>query len=192
MHLTTGTLSTGTLLTGNAFLGVGSQAFANCKGHIHTFDNASSGFYAVEPAIPDAVGSKALILGIPLSFSEIVQPTTTLDDRRVLYLFGTAWNELSIAGILLLGESNTRGEQLTKLMNWYNENRVSQKRGPVQVSLGTAGIDAYVIGLRLDQANPAVNTQMFSVMMVTADVTADGGGGKKGGLTTGGLSTGSL
>jgi len=148
------------------------MAIANCKGHIHTFGNASSGFYELKPEIGEVEGSRALILGIPLAFAEIVQPTTTLDDRRVLYLFGAAWNEISISGILLLGENKTRGEQLAKLLQWYNENRVSQKRGPVQVSLGTAGIDAYVVGLRLDQANANVNTQMFSVMMVTADVEA--------------------
>jgi hypothetical protein len=168
------------ILQGNAFVslggggggGGGSVALANCKGHVHTFDGPSNGFYEIDPPIPDAQDSKALVLGVPLTFTEIVQPTTTLDDKRVLYLFGTAWNDLSVSGILLLGESKTRGEQLTKLMQWYNQNRVSEKRGPVRVSLGTTGIDAYVTGLRLDQANPQTNTQMFSIIMVTADVEA--------------------
>ena len=109
---------------------------------------------------------------MPLEFNEIVQPTTTLDDKRVLYVFGTAWNNISVSGILLLGEQDTRGDQLTKLISWYNENRVSVKREPVKVSLGTAAVDAYVTGLRLGQANPKTNTQMFSIVMVTADVEA--------------------
>ena len=152
-------------------------AIENCKGHVHVFSDGggggqASGFYEVQPAIPDSSQSKALILGIPLEFQEIVQPTTTLDDKRVLYVFGTAWNNVTVSGILLLGEQDTRGDQLSKLIQWYNENRVSKKKAPVKVSLGTAGIDAYVIGLRLDQANPQNNTQMFSILMVTADVEA--------------------
>lgn len=168
------------LLQGNAFVSAGSGggggggglAIANCKGHVHTFGGQSNGFYELSPQIPDAQDSKALVLGIPLNLTEITQPTTTLDDKRVLYLFGSAWNDLSVSGVLLLGESSTRGEQLTKLIQWYNENRVSKKRGPVSLSLGTTGIDAYVTGLRLDQANSQTNTQNFSIQMVTTDVEA--------------------
>lgn len=155
--------------SGNIF-GGNSLAIAGCKGHVHTFGGNSNGFYEIEPPIPDAADSKALILGIPLSLSEIVQTTTTLDDRRVLYVFGTAWSELSVAGILLLGESSTRGEQLAKLKQWYDENRVSQKMAPIKVSLGTYGLDAYVIGLRLEPANGQNNTQTFSILLVTADI----------------------
>lgn len=145
----------------------------NCKGRVHVFsDNGGggAGFYALEPPIPDARGSKALVLGVPLAFAEIVQPTTTLDDKRILYLFGTAWSEMSVAGMLLLGDQSTRGQQLGELLSWYEANRVSVLKGPVSVSLGTSAVDAYVTGLRLGQANPKSNTQMFSIIMVTADV----------------------
>ncbi len=160
------------LISGNAFVTNSQLSIASCKGHVHAFDGPSNGFYAMQPPIPDAGGSRALILGVPLTFAEIVQPTTTLDDRRVLYLFGTAWNEISVSGMLLLGESGTKGEQLTQLLRWYNQNRVSQLEDSVMVSLGTSAIDAYVVGLRLDQADPNFNTQMFSIQMVTADVEA--------------------
>lgn len=153
---------------------------ANCKGSVHVFGGGERsangnlslgrGFYDIFPRIPESSGSLALILGIPLDFQEIFQPSTTLDDKRVLHLFGTAWNELSLAGMLLLGDYTTRGEQLSELISWYNENRVSQRLKPIAVSLGTAGIDAYVVGLSLSQANPVNNTQMFSVRLVTADV----------------------
>ena len=148
-------------------------AIENCKGHVHVFsDNGGggAGFYALDPAIGDAGGSKALVLGVPLAFAEIVQPTTTLDDKRILYLFGTAWSEMSVAGMLLLGDQSTRGQQLGELLSWYETNRVSVLKGPVSVSLGTSAVDAYVTGLRLGQANPNNNTQMFSIIMVTADV----------------------
>ena len=177
MALLTGSLQIGnlqgaSLLTGNAFRGGSSSTtLADCKGWVHAFDGPSNGFYALDPKIPDAPGSRALVLGVPLNFMEIVQPTTTLDDKRVLYLFGTAWNDITVSGILLLGNSSTRGLQLTKLLQWYEANRVSQKRGPVRVSLGTSAVDAYVVGLKLETASPSVNTQMFSIQMVTADVS---------------------
>ena len=160
-------------VSGNIFASGGNAAsVAGCKGRIHVIGDQPSGFYAIDPMIEDAEGSKALILGVPLQFQEIVQPTTTLDDRRLLYLFGTSWNSISLAGLLLLGDSSTKGEQLTKLLQWYNQNRVSVKRGPISVSLGSTAVDSFVVALSLGQANSENNSQMFTVEMVTADVEA--------------------
>jgi len=145
---------------------------ANCKGYAHVFSESGStaGFYEVEPGFEDSNGAKALIMGVALEFSEIVQPTTTLDDKRLLYMFGTAWNDVSISGLLILGDHTTKGAILASLLGWYEKNRVSKLKAPIKVSLGSFGIDAYVVGLSLGQANPAVNTQTFIVRLVTADV----------------------
>lgn len=155
--------------------GGGSLAIENCKGHVHVFSDSgeggrTSGFYDLSPRIPDTDGSKALVLGIPIQFREIVQPTVTLDDKRALYVFGTAWNDVSVTGLLLLGGANTRGALLQTLINWYNTNRVGARRGPVRVSMGTSGMDAYVTGLTLGAANPQFNTQQFNISLLTADI----------------------
>lgn len=147
----------------------------NCKGHVHVFKDqnagaTTTGFYEMSPPIPDAAESKALIIGIPLGLQEIVQPSVTLDDKRTLYVFGSAWNNVEVAGMLLLGESGTRGAQLDALVSWYNQNRVSERRAPVRLSLGTASLNAYVVGLRTAQADPKFNTQNFTLQMVTAEI----------------------
>lgn len=158
-------------------------AIENCKGYVHVFgDGASSrsnawggrgGFYRLDPEIKNTSGARALIMGVGLEFQEIVQPVTTLDDRRFLYLFGTAWNELTVQGLLLLGDASTSGAQLTALIEWYNSNRVSQKEeGVIDVSLGDASLEAYVVGLSLGQANPSNNSQSFAIRLVTTDVDA--------------------
>jgi len=162
-------------LGGGGGSGGGSLAIENCKGHVHVFSDSddsgrSSGFYELEPPIPEADGSKALIQGVPLGFHEIVQPTVTLDDKRTLYVFGSAWNEISVSGILLLGQADTKGAQLSKLIEWYNSNRVSEKRDSVRVSLGTSGVNAYVTGLTLAEADPRTNTQRFNIKMLTAEI----------------------
>lgn len=175
------------IIQGNAFVstygsisggggGGGSLAIENCKGHVHVFSDSgsgggrTSGFYAIDPEIPDADGGKVLIMGVPLGFQEIVQPTVTLDDKRTLYIFGSAWSEMQVVGMLLLGEQSSRGAVLDSLLSWYESNRVSVLRKPVRVSLGTSGVNAYVVGLRLDQADPRVNTQMFSIQLLTPKV----------------------
>ena len=49
-------------------------------------------------------------------------------------------------------------QQVEKLLDWYAKNRVSELKDSVQVSLGPAAVKAYVVGLRLEAANPKFNT----------------------------------
>ena len=154
-----------------------SLVIENCKGHVHVVGKVygtawgrGAGFYKLEPKVEDTEGAKVLILGIPLNFREIVQPTVTLDEKRTLYVFGSAWNEMALNGLLLLGENKTGGAQVEKLLDWYAKNRVSELKDSVQVSLGPAAVKAYVVGLRLEAANPKFNTQAFSIVLLTADI----------------------
>lgn len=156
-----------------------SLVIEECKGHIHVIGTALSpggttGFYQMDPALPDGEGSKSILMGIPLGFREIVQPSVTLDDKRSLYVFGSAWNEASVTGWLLLGEQSTKGALLGAVVDWYQKNRVSKKKGPVQLSMGTAAVDAFVVGLRFDAADPKFNKQAFSIIFVTADIKNTG------------------
>lgn len=154
--------------------------FKNCKGRVHAFGGSAPSFYSIKPDLRDGLVRRAavtgagdtaiLIMAVTLDFAEIVQPVTTLDDKRLLYLFGTAWNDVSVSGLMLLGDSSTKGRALATLLRWYNANRVSQRQGPVLVSLGTAGLDAYVVGLSLGQADPENHSQAFIIRLVTADV----------------------
>jgi hypothetical protein len=97
-----------------------------------------------------------------------VQPVVTLDDKRTLYVFGSAWSETTIMGVLLLGDNKSGGQQLSSLLGWYESNRVSKSKKAVELSLGGKSIDAYIVGLRLEAANPAINTQGFSIMALTS------------------------
>ena len=152
-----------------------SMAIENCAGKVFVFGTSSggggrtSGFYALDPEIPSDSEGRALILGIPLTYREIVQPVVALDDSRTLYVFGSAWNDVGVHGVLLLGTADGGGSILDSLLGWYDENRVGKKMGPVSLSVGPKAVDAFVVGLVLEQADPVFNKQMFSIRMVTAD-----------------------
>ena len=148
-----------------------SAILKDCKVHVHFVPSGGGGgvgFYKLKPEIQPAGGGACLILGIPLALQEIVQPTVTLDDKRTLYVFGSAWSETTINGMLLLGGNKTQGRTLGALLDWYEANKVSKRPEPVELSLGSKTINAYVVGLRLDAANPTINTQNFSIIALTA------------------------
>jgi hypothetical protein len=144
----------------------------DCKGVVHALStggaNRSAGFYSIKPPLPNKGGGYCVILGITLALQEIVQPTVTLDDKRALYVFGSAWNEVTLQGVMLLGGSSSHGAVAGALQAWYEENRVSVSKKSVSVSIGTsAGMQVYVVGLRLEAANPEFNTQNFSIILLT-------------------------
>ena len=148
-----------------------SAILEDCRGHVHFITSGGgggSGFYKMNPSIPDAGGGKCLILGIPLQYQEIVQPVVTLDDKRTLYVFGSAWSETMINGVLLLGDNKSGGAIIGSLLSWYEQNKVSARPAPIVLSLGGKTVNVYVTGLRLADANPTINTQNFSIMALTS------------------------
>ena len=148
-----------------------------CAGYVHIMsqDNGGTGksIYSIDGFSPSVSAEGACFLtGVSLGFSEIVQPSVTLDNARTLYVFGSAWNEVSVSGLLLLGASGSKncGKILGALTEWYGKNRVGESPKAVGVSMFTAGsINAYVVGLSVGQVNPEYNKQEFAIKLLTAE-----------------------
>jgi hypothetical protein len=145
----------------------------DCRGTVHIVkvgnETGGKGFFTLQPEIPQAANAKVLLMGSNMSLMEITQPSVTLDDQRALYVFGSAWNDVPIIGLLLLGPSQGKGAQLTSLLNWYASNRVGKKMGPVEFSMGTSAFDVFVTGLAVEQADPHYNRQSFVITAVTPE-----------------------
>lgn len=143
----------------------------NCQGHVYVLTVGSAGgqdggFYSLEPALPDNV----LITSMPLGFIEVMQPVLTLDDKRILYTYGSAWNQLSVACKILLGPSSEGGKLIADVSKYYKNNRLSESSEPIGISMGTAGVDAYLIGMAFGASDPNLNTLDFNLQFVTPDV----------------------
>lgn len=149
-----------------------SVILANCSGTVHVIPapGGGGGFFKMDPAIQNSKDGRCLLLGVPLEYVEIVQPMVTLDDRRIIGVFGSAWSEASVAGMLLLGPKSGSGAQLDNLLKWYETNRISKLEDSISASLGSTALEAYVIGLSVGQADPAFNTQPFTVRTLVSKV----------------------
>jgi len=146
--------------------------FEVCTGKVFSFQstagNGGVGFYKVSPEITTGGDARIFVTGLPLSYAEIIQPVVSMDDRRLIYTFGSAWSEGQISLLLLLGESSTKGQAVNDVIRWYEENRVSKKKGPVQASSGGEGRDVFVIGMQMGAADPNINTQQITILTLAS------------------------
>lgn len=149
-----------------------SMLLESCAGHVHVFTQGKgrrgAGFYNIEPNIYSSSG-KCLITGIQMEYREIVQPTVTLDNTRTIYTFGSAWNEASVSGLLLLGDNASGGKAVTDLLSWYEKNNVSALQAPVKLSLADRGVAAFVTGLQVGEVDPNFNKQAFTIMLLLSN-----------------------
>lgn len=145
-----------------------------CLGKVHVFkqgngDGAGTGFYALKPPIDVGSGGKVLVVGVPLSLSEIAQPVVTLDDRRMLYTFGAAWSTGAVQLKVLLGESSGGGAAMGAVADWYKANRLSTLKKPVELSVANKGYDVYIVGMTVGAADSNNNTQDVTLTFMISD-----------------------
>lgn len=136
-----------------------------CAGFVHVFPQSGggSGFLKLNPAIPSSNDSRAIIQATPISLREIVQPSVTLDKKRTIYVFGSAWAEGSVSGIMLLGKDGSGGGIAGALKGWYESNRITTKKSPVTISIADAKYQGYVIGMSFGDSIPEFNKQGFTI-----------------------------
>lgn len=143
-----------------------SAIIESCAGYIHIFSDSGGGtsFLKIDPPLPDnGDGGKCIITGAPINLREIVQPSVTLNDKRTIYVFGSAWAEGSVSGIMLLGKDGSGGGIAGDLKGWYESNRISKKMSPVTLSIASAKFTSYVTGLSFGESQPEFNKMSFSI-----------------------------
>ena len=144
-----------------------------CAGFVHVFPQAGggSGFLKLKPEIPESNDSRVIIQATPIVLREIVQPSVTLDKKRTIYVFGSAFAEGSVSGIMLLGKDGSGGGIAGALKGWYESNRISAGgKSPVTISIADAQYEGYVIGMSFGEAMPEFNKQGFTIsFLITLD-----------------------
>ena len=145
-----------------------------CPGRVHVFKqgngNEGTGFYKLNPKIDVGGGGKVLVMGAPITLREIVQPVVTLDDRRILFAFGSAWSEATVLVKLLLGEANSAGAALGSAQAWYSKHRLSKRmKEPVEISIATKAHEGFLVGMSIGQADSNYNTQDVTMTFMLSE-----------------------
>lgn len=145
----------------------------SCAGRVHivkTDQGSKEGWFKFNPDI--SVGSEAKILyqSAPTKYSEIIQPTVTLDDSNFMVVFGSGWVASSVAVTLLLGDASSGGGAVNALIDWYKQNRVGALREAIEFSVADRGYEVFLTGLSVGAVDPVYHRLTANIEVHMLDI----------------------
>lgn len=147
-----------------------STNFVKTRGCVVTI-NKGSGGYEIS-GFPKGDDSAPIILTDAIaSFKDIVLPVTTLSNNKILYTFGSDFGNVTLNGIIFLGQAGNASGGVGAVKSFYTSNCTGNKSAasPVQVSLsGQEVISVYIIGLGFGTPNAEYNFIPFSLSGIEA------------------------
>jgi len=127
----------------------------------------SGGLYSLDGLHTSQSHNPVLLRAVNLNDKDTVGPITTIDSKfKVIYVFGEAFGNASIKGEVLLGSVQGGGggaDSLSAVIDWFNANRLSKLKGPVNLSIKDTGYSMYVYGLVIGDSDPELNIQRFAI-----------------------------
>lgn len=143
------------------------KIFKSSGGVTSASNGSSRSFISIKGLQTQSASGCGLILITEVNYkkSDIVIPIAASDDIRIAFLFGKAFSDVEIKGILFLGKSGARiGRPLKALENYFEQNRASTSKSTIQVSLaGAANIKfkAILHTMSVEQWNNDMNSINF-------------------------------
>lgn len=139
-----------------------------CLAEVKIKDCNTSGLYSVAdlPAYQLTDGQILFIDTIDVTHEDAALPKDALNDKHALYLYGTTFSKMSIRGTIFFGEvcKGSSGNIIQILTNWFNTNRVTKSKKPVNVSISDKyKASVFIVALNFGQADPRLNSIKFTI-----------------------------
>lgn len=115
-----------------------------------------------------------LIDSINYMEEDITLPITAIDDNRVLYSFGKNFGVLNIVGTVYLFGCSSLSNQLTRIQNAFNRNRVSNSKSPKDISAIGLKCKVYYDRLEFSGADTDQQSIRFNLRCLIAPIKNKG------------------
>lgn len=133
-------------------------------------DPAAAGtmrFISLEPALTWRAHT-SIITRITVSHQGNFQFLHTIGNDVYIYVFGDRIGQVTISGLSMTKNCGAGGDGMhgfEKILRWYKENRIAQRKAPVVVSIGQTPIEGFVVGLTGDAIDPATRIIQYGLQL---------------------------
>jgi hypothetical protein len=137
------------------------------------------------------MGSKMIATSFKLDRNQDVQHQKTLSQDIYSYAFGEAMGRIQVGGLLFFGDcSGVSAAAISQINSFYSKSNIFAKKGALTCTIGSGNaFQCYLESVSVVAEASPFNIGSFSLGF---SVIPPSGGGKKKGLQTGQLTTGSL
>jgi hypothetical protein len=115
--------------------------------------------YKLAPGLTGDDTSPIIWTSVETQDQDIVYPVVTIGNKKILYTFGEDYGSARIGGMCLLG--NAGAGSIDKVTAYFKNYRVSKRKLPITVSIGSQAYRVYLTGLAIGSPEPAFNIQPF-------------------------------
>jgi len=120
----------------------------------------------------DTLRLSAIITSMDITEACNTQFTPTLGNRIYADVFGDQATKLRFGGFVfssVCGEDASSLSGTAKLRNWYRKMRVSQRKDPVMITIGSTEVyEGYLLSLHTQLSDARTNLHQFSMPFLAA------------------------
>jgi hypothetical protein len=133
----------------------------------------NSRFRSEQQTALDATQSESpiLITGVEFNQSDITSQVACLNNAKVFYSYGQNFGQVMIAGEVLLGPLGNISEQgIRRVADYFWTSRVSNRKLPVRVSVGTTPYFVYLTGMKMARIDENYHILPFVLLGTLLDL----------------------
>lgn len=119
----------------------------------------------VDPTI-GFVGERSIVTRVVLSQNVNAQFLHTLGHYVYIYVFGDRVGELQLSGFAFPCDCNGPVHGGERLHHWYRRHKASRRRQPARFVLGDTLLEGFIMGMRLDVVDTAINLMQWQANVV--------------------------
>jgi len=94
-----------------------------------------------------------------------VQFLHTLGALIYIYVFGDRMGQIGLSGLAFSCDCTGSDVGADKILQWYSRNRVSKKKDPVQITIGSTTLEGFVVNCTEDVVDPSLRLVQWGVNM---------------------------
>lgn len=145
-------------------------SFVKTRGCVVTMNDGVGG-YEISGFPKGTAAAPILLTDAMTNFKDIILPVTTLSNNKIIYTFGSDFGNVTLNGIVFLGQADTVTNGVAQVKEFYDSKSAGNKKSATPVSVSLSGqdvISVYIIGLGFGKPNPVFNYIPFSLSGIEA------------------------
>ncbi len=146
--------------------------FEGNRGRVIRMDDAAAqatvGFVRVQDAPITFEQQRSIITRVTVNQQVNAQFLHTLGAHVYIYVFGDRIGQMGLSGLSFNNSCEFPGSMgVEEIMQWYKDNRVSQRAAPVRVMIGRTAIEGFVMSATEDIIDPETGLVQWGVNLTT-------------------------